>query len=802
MRSVRHAIRQLARSPGFTAVAVLTLALGLGLNAAMFNIVNSLVLHPVGFPDADQLFRLTNADPGQQFFGHRPAHFLQLRREGADFARFACDRPWSFTLAAPGQPAEVIAGLRASAGFFQVLGAPLELGREFLPEEDAPGRNRVVILSDQFWRTRFGADPQVIGRKLRVDGEVNEIIGVAPATAGDLRVFAGAQIYRPLALTSEEIADRVDHGYDVFGRCAPGITPAQAAARLAALSRSLAASDPKEYAGRTLHRLSLLPNLQGTSADIILLLIALSGFVLLIACANLGNLLLARAVGQMREFAIRGALGASRFQLIRPVVAECGVLAVAGGSLGVLVCVWANDWMAREFSSGGSSLVFFVDWRLLFFAFAAAMLTPFVFGVAPALLVSRLRINETLQSAGRSATGDRSHQRWRRILIAAQFALALVLVSGAVFFVRGIGQLTRRQAGWDPAPVLRGILSLPGSRYPDTAHMMRFFERVQERVATLPGVTAAAISYELPAFGFPTGRGFLIEGQPPPKPDQVPGAPINGITPGYFAALGTRVLRGRDFTRQDRSDAPRVIILSETMARTFFPGQEAVGRRLAYYDENVPVWMEVVGVVPDVRFLNVGPSFPPVQAYIPLAQATWSYVALSVRTSVPPATMMDSVRRAVGEIDPDMAVKELMPVTAFIRSGMQTFESINQLLIAFASLGLFLAALGIYGVTARLVTQHTHEIGIRMALGAQIGQVERLIVGAGLRLAAAGIFAGVLGAIALLAYLRSAMPGLDAGGASGIGIAALVLGATGLLACYLPARRATRIDPMAALRAD
>jgi predicted permease len=802
LADLRFAFRQLAKTPGFTVIALLTLALGIGLNTAMFNIVNSLALQPLRFPDPDSLFRLENWASQQRGFGFRPAHFIEIARESGDFAQVACNRPWSFTLSEPGRPAEVLGSLRASAGYFRVLGLKMELGREFVPEEDKPGGNQVIILSYNFWRSRFNGDPAVIGRTVRLDGQANEIVGVAPALANDPRSLGSPEIYRPLALTSEEIADRVDHAYDIIGRHRPGVTVAQVEARLSAIAAGLAVSDPAEYQGRTLRAGSLKPDLQGTGRQIIFMLIGLSGFVLLIACANLANLLLARAVARAHEFAIRGALGASRSQLIRPLVAECGLLAGTGGALGVLICAWTNAWMASQFRASGLDIVFVLDWRLLLFAFGASMATGLLFGVAPAWLASRVSISDTLKSGARGSSGDRSQSRFRQALIAGQFALALVLLSGAVFFVRGLDRLLHRDAGWEPAPMLRGILSLPASHYPDTASMMRFYERVQERVSALPGVAAASISYEVPAFGFPTGRGILVEGQPPPEPGRGFGGPINGVTPSYFATMGMRILSGRDFAATDRSDSPRVVIISQTMARVLFPKQNAVGRRLAYPDETPQVWMEIVAVVEDVQFLNPGNAFAPFQIYIPHSQATWSYVALCVRASVPPAILIDPVRRAVAEIDPDMAVKELMPVPAFIRRGMQSIEAVGHLLVGFALLGLFLAALGIYGVIARLVAQRTNEIGIRMALGAQVGQIARLILGAGMRMALIGTVLGLLGAVGLARFLASAMPGMSGNSVAAIAGASTVLIAVALLACWLPARRATKVDPVVALRAE
>lgn len=803
MSDFHSAFRSLIKTPGFTLVALLTLALGIGLNTAMFNIVNSLVLQPLKFPDPENLARIQRVNRQQQpDGGHRPANLLEIARSCADIAEVVCSRSWSFTLSEPGRPPEVLSSVRASAGYFHVLGLPMKLGREFLSEEDAHGRNRVIVLSHGFWLSHFGGDPKVIGQTVRLDGEANVIIGVAPEAASDPRTIGKPEIYRPLALTTEETADRVDHAYDLIARFHSGATAAQIETRFAAVATSLATSDPAEFEGRTLRAVSLRPDLRGTGRQIIFTLIGLSGFVLLIACANLANLSLARAIARGREFAIRGALGASRAQLVRPLVFECTLLALLGGGLGLMVCTWTNFWMAREFSVSGTDFAFVTDWKLLVYGFGISLATGLCFGVAPAWVTAHVPVNDALKRGTLNSTGSRGQNRFRQVLIAGQFALALVLLSGAVFFARGLTQILNRDSGWNPAPLLRGILVLPGSRYPDAASMMRFYDQVQEKVSHLPGVTSAAICYDVPAFGFKSGHGFIIEGRPPAAPGQEVGAPINGVTPGYFETLNTRLVRGRDFAATDRMDSPPVIILNETMARTLFPGEDAVGRRLAYSDEKQINWMEIIGVVADVRPLNFGNTSATFQAYIPLSQSTWSYVALCIRSSVPPATLGDTVRLAVASLDPDMPVKELSPVPDFINRSLQDFHAIIQLMIGFAVLGLFLAALGIYSVISRLVAQRTTEIGIRMALGAQVGQIARLIMGSGLRLVLAGTAVGVLGAVALSRFLNSSLPGIATNGLSAIVATVTLLIAVALVACWLPARRATKVNPMIALRTE
>lgn len=803
MFKLRFVFRRLAQSPGFTVTALVTLALGIGLNAAMFNIVNALLLQPLKFPEADRLFRLERISPEFGNGGHRPAHYVAMADAAGDLADLSCSRQWSFTVTLPDRPPEVLGALRASPGYFHVLGLEMALGREFVAAENHPGNNRVVILSHALWRTQFNADPTVIGRVVRVDGEPNEIIGVASPLAADSRTIGAPELYRPLAFTAAELELRgPDRAFDIIGRFRPGITTGEATSRLATITASLTTIDPTDYEGRMLRASSLQPELRGSGALMVGTLVGLSGFVLLIACANLANLLLARALARHREFAIRGALGASRWQLIRPLLGECILLAVIGGALGMLVCSWTNAWMAREFAISGSAIAFVTDWTLLAYAFAVSLLTGVFFGVAPAWMISRVAVNDALKGGARGTTGDRSQHRVRQVLIAGQVALALVLLSGAVFFVRGLEHILTREAGWNLTRVLRGILVVPESRYTDTAAISRFYDQVIERVVALPGVEAATICHDVPAFGFKSGRGFIIEGQPPATPGGASfGAPTNGVSPGYFATMGTRVLRGRDFGPMDRIDSAPVIILNETMARALFPDENPIGKRLAYSDEPEK-WIEVVGVAEDVQFLNFGDTTIRFQSYIPLSQAVWSYVALCVRTAVPPATMGDTLRRAVAEIDPDMPVKELSLATEFIGRSLQDFRAIIQLLIGFATLGLFLAALGIYSVIARLVAQRTSEIGIRIALGAQVAHIARLILGAGLRIVLIGTGVGLVLAIALTHVLTQAMPALATTATPGLAGAVALLIGIALLACWLPARRATKVDPLEALRAE
>jgi predicted permease len=802
LAGLRRPVRSLGRTPGFAAVVVVTLALGIGINTSMFSVINELLLRPLEFPEPQNLYVLQRTT-AEQNGAHSPAAAGEIRRGSADFAQLAEYRNWGYTLSDPPRRPEIVHSYRVSADFFKILGLKPDLGRLFLPEEDQSGRNDVVVLSHEFWVSRFGGDPAVIGRTIRLDRRPVQIVGVLPATAALARVFRANDLYRPLGLTADEETYWTDHGYFLIGRYGAGSSAAETRARFTSLAARLAADHPKEMGGSGLRIDSLQSSHLGdTSRHITVMLLSLSGFVLLIACANLANLFLVRAMSHAREFAVRAALGASPAQLIRPVALECALLALAGGGLGVLVSLWSSRWAADWLGNGRVPLDVKLDWRVLAFACGASLLTAVFVGTVPAWAVSRVRINETLKGSSYGSTGARSQQRLRQILIVGQFSLALVLLAGAAFFVRGVDQLVHRSAGWNPSPVLGGMVRLPGGTYGNADRMMVFFTQLERRLAALPGVESAAISYELPVFGFSAQRSYNVDGRAPAAMGHEPVASVNGITPDYFTTLGTRLLRGRVFVASDRLDSPGVVIINEAMAAALFPHEDPVGCRLLPVGDQDPRPLEIVGVVENVRTVDIAPSPVRFQLYKPLAQEPWGYVAVTLRASGAAAGLLEPFRRTVAALDPEIVVEDLRPLPVSIERNTAGPTLIGRMLAGFAALGLGLAALGIYSFMARLIAQRTREIGIRMALGAQMRDVIRLVLGAGLRMALAGCCLGLLGAFALTRLLATALPGLATSAIAEIAGAAVALLAISLLACWLPVRRATRIDPMTALRAE
>ncbi len=808
LSDLRLALRQLRKSPGFTALALITLALGIGMNTAMFSMLNGSLLRPLSYPHAEQIFRLDRASPQDPFGDHSVANFTDLARDSASFAQLAAYRYWGFTLSEPNRPADMPFALRVTANYFDTLGLKSELGRNFLPEEDIAGKNNAIIISHGYWQKRFGGASDTLGRTVRIDGTPTEIVGILPASddADASRLTGAVEIYRPMGLSAGERSNRTDQAVSVIGRYRDGVTPGQAAAQFAALARRLAGDHPAENANLDLRVRSLQSTtLTGVSRTTTFLLIGLSGFVLLIACGNLANLLLARAIARAREFSIRGALGASRTQLIKPLAVECFVLAVGGGLAAMLVSVWTSAWLAQRFSGPGGTTDFSPDGRVLFFTISLSLITALLFGIAPAWWAARVDVNDSLKNGTRGTTGNRAQHRYRQALLVIQFALALILLAGAGFFINGIARLTHIESGWRPDALITGSVNLASAQYSTAEPIIAFHTGLRDRLLALPGVANVAVSFEEPLYDAPAQRNYRVEGREPPPPGQEAVAYTNGISASYFDTVGTRLLRGRLFDATDTLVSRPVVVINESMARALFPGQDALGQRLGVVDNNPTVlWAEIVGIVEDVHAQQVQSSPILFQVYKPFVQEAWQYVTISVRASDPAkvSSLLEPIRRAIAALDPEQPITNLMPAPLRIQRNVGFWQTISQLLILFAGLGLLLAALGIYGVTTRLVAQRTAEIGLRMALGAQVRDVVKLVLGGGLRTTLLGAVAGLIGALFLSHFLTQKLPAFGGNSLLPIATAAGLLIATAALACWLPARRAAKVDPIVALRAE
>jgi len=689
--------------------------------------------------------------------------------------------------------------MRVSADFLDVVGVRPLLGRGFRADEETAGRHRVVILSDALWQSRYGGSPAIIGQAIRADGEPHEIVGVLPAWATERRTpFANVGFLRPLGLSDAERATGSALRLNVIGRLAPGVAAARGDAFVAAFGAALAKDAPGEDAATWRTEDLLHSSLDATGRGLVIMLLGLSGCVLLIACANLANLLLARTLARSRELALRSALGASRAQVFAPLICESLLLASGGGLGAVLVASWTSDWLATR-----TSLELPLDWRVLGFAVAVSLATSVAFGVVPALFTTRIDANDAIKSGARTVTAGEGQRRLRQLLIVGQFAMATVLVSGAGFFARGADNLLRQPYGWQFDHVIQGTLALPARTAGDSARTLAFQRQVIARLKALPGVDAVSLSRALPYFGLPGPRAYLADGREPPPKGQEPAARVNGVTAEYFRATGTPLLRGRAFTDADVAGSPRVVIVSDGLARALFGNADPIGRRIAQGGSEEPAWAEIVGVAGDVGSLDLAAAPSRFQVYEPLFQEPGSALAIAVRvTGAAPESLLNPIRTSIAALDADVPVRELTPVGATFDRTLADLQMINALLGAFAMLGLLLAALGVYGVTARSVAQRTAEIGLRMALGARLSDVTRLILGSGVRLAAAGTGLGLAVALGLARVLGAILPGMHTNGLAVLAGCGGLLAAVGCMATYLPARTASRIDPQVAMRGE
>jgi len=810
LSDARYALRQLAKRPGFTAVAVLTLALGIGVNTTMFSVLNALVLRASSALDPGRLVLIFRTSAQAQDWPQSPANFYDYEGRNTAFEQIAAFYQTNFNLAEPGQPAERLAGMGVSGSLFTLFGVPPELGRVFGPEYDRAGLGQVAVLSDGFWRSHYGADPGVIGRLVRMDGQQVTIIGVMPPKFDNPLYWGRVDLWRPLGFENAVRQTRDNAWMQAIGRLKPGVTLSQAQSEASAIASRLAREYPRTNAGSGL-RLAFWDDARTSDLTrrIAWLCMGLAAFVLLIACANLANLQLARMAERVREHAVRIALGASRAQLIRQLVVESLVLSAVGGAVGVLIASWGVRLIgAGVVITGVRGFAMPVDARVLAFTLVASVLTGLAVGTIPAWMASRTDVHATLKQGARGSTGDRSRHVFRQALIVAELALALTLLTGAGYFVRGMQRAARADPGWRPEGLVTASMTLPfNANYATDAQCRAFFDKLGAKLDGLPGAQQSTIGAYLPITGFWRTAGMAIDGRAPPARGKEPLAYLNFVSPGYFSTLGMRIVRGRAFTDADRAGSQNVAIINEAMARGLFPGEDPIGKRIAGADTASPDWMVIVGVVsdshatlelvrrPDTLFVT----------YLPLAQTPTSYVHwinLAIRSSAPGATVAAALRAAVQQIDPDQPVYGIATAAESMEEITSGLSLTSQMLGAFAFVGLVLSAVGIYGVIANLVAQRTAEIGIRMALGAPSADIVWLVLGQGVRLAAAGTAIGLAFAWALVRLLDAVLPSIPGGDPAAVACVAAMLAAVALLASWLPARRATEVDPIIALRSE
>jgi putative ABC transport system permease protein len=808
MNNLKFALRSLLKTPGVSAIAALTLAIGIGSCVAMFSLVNSLMLRPLAFRDPHQLMRLERAWDDSRSESFAPGDYLDLKQSAGDVGSVIAFAHSSVSLAEPGRPPEWRNSVRVSPEFFECLGMTPQLGRLFTPEDNVPGNHRVIILTQALWQDQFGGARDIVGKLIRLDGEQWEVIGVLPTSAFERRVFGNARLFRPLALTEAERSNRGMQWLNIIFRRAPNISEKQALAFIVSAGARVAADHPAENKNVRWQAKDLLAStLRPTGRALVTMLTGLSAFVLLIACSNLANLLLARAIGRAREFAVRAALGGSRLQLALPLTFESLALALIGGALALFVSAWTCDWLQGEMlRSGDAGMNLAMDWRVLAFTAGISIATVLMFGITPALFATRVSLEEVLKSQTRGATSGRGHQRFRSILIIGQFALAMILLAGAGYFLRGAHKALRENNGWSSDQVVQGAINTPKGFRKDS-EWNAFFAQLTERLENIPGATAASISYGLPYRGLNNQRRYVVQGREDTPSDQFPAVMANGISSRYFEVTGTPLLTGRIFSEADTRGGLPVAIISESLAHALFKNENPIGHRIAVDGAQPVEWREIVGVVGNVLPADISQQPIAYQVYEPITFDHWYFgegrlypIYTAVRTTLPPEKMVQSIREAIAAVDPDLPVRELMTANAMIAQHTGQMNVIKTLLTAFAIAGLGLAALGIYGVLARTVAQRTSEIGIRMALGAQMLDTIRLIVGFGLRLTLAGAVLGFAGSFGLSRVINNALPGMPSSNSLILPAAAFGLIMVGLLASYLPARRAARIDPAIALR--
>jgi putative ABC transport system permease protein len=807
LQDLRYGARLLAKDKGFTAVVVLTLALGIGANTAIFSVINELLLRPLPYRDAERLVMLWEVTPeGRHQNTTSRLNFRAWHEQSTVFAGMAAFSDQRLTLTGGGEPEEVSVQL-ANPELFQVLGVKPILGRALTAEDDHPDSPTVAVLSYGLWRRRFGGDPHVIGRPITLDGGPCTVVGVLPPDfQWHIRVRSGtgkpAELWTALPMPTE--GDAATHGrfLSVAARLKPGASVEQARAEMKTIAARLEQEDPRYNKGVTTEVIPLREQLVGNVRRALLVLLGAVGFVLLIACANVANLLLSRAAAREKEVALRTALGASRLRVVRQLLTESLLLAVLGSLAGLglawcairaLVAISPRDVVALE----GVGL----NLPVLVVTLTVSLATGILFGLAPALEATRLRLNDSLKEGGKGSAGQGARsRRLRGTLVIAEVALALMLLTSAGLLVKSFARLREIDTGFNTRNVLTMVVSLPYAKYSTEPQIVAFFREAMERIRALPGVRAAGMVNFLPLYGgLGSSTDFAVEGRPVPPPGQAPSTNVRVADAGYFRAMSIPLLRGRNFTDSETSEARHVILISESMARQHFRGENPLGKRISVHMFEKPVLTEIIGIVGDVRYDSLTDKAEPT-VYFPLPELVYPFMTLVLRTDGEPADLAPAVRHVVRAIDPNQPISDVRTMDQVMADTVGRARFNTLLLGVFAGLAMLLAAVGIFGVTQYSVTLRTREIGLRMALGAQKGQVLRLILKQGLLLTLSGIGIGVAGALALTRLLSSLLYGVSATDPLTFAALALLLTGVSWIACYIPARRAASVDPLIALR--
>ncbi len=804
-QDVSFALRILWKSPGFTLVVIFALGLGIGANSAMFSVVDAVLLRPLPYPEPDRLvqiwMRFTGIGlPKDQNWISAP-EFADLRDQNKTFSHIAAISGDSFNLKVGPTP-ERVDGAAVSAGFFALLGVRAEIGRMFLPDEDQPGHENVVVLSHGLWARRFGSDLAVVGKPLILNSGAYTVVGIAPA---GFQFPAKVELWTPLAFSKEDLSPdrRGNHGYEVIARIKPGVSFEQARSDMQSLSKRIVEQNPQYPYERFQFRVLMNPLLDEMVGDIrtaLWILMGAVGFVLLIACANVANLQLARASARTREIATRLALGASGARVIRQLLTESVILALLGSVAGVILARWGLNVLVRIGSISFPRIAGVgVDARVLAFTLLVALGTGILFGLAPALQATRVR-PEALKEGGRGIVATTGSRRLRRILVVSEIALSLMLLVGAGLLMKSFFRLQEVDPGFRPDGVLTLRISLPENRYSQPAQIRTFVTELLDRSAKLPGVEVVGGVSSLPLSGSGSSGTTTVDSRSVPPEKATPEADWRVATPGYFRAMGIRLIRGRFFDERDTDTSPPVAIIDETMARTYWPGEDPVGKRIHRGGaQSSRPWSTIVGVVGHVRYRTLEAQSR-VQLYWPYAQGPWPYISLVVRTSLEPHSLAAAIQKEVLTIDPDQPISNVRTMPELLSESVARRKFSMLLLAVFAGVALLLAAIGIYGVISYMVTQRSHEMGIRMALGASRASILRLVLGQSLFLTLAGVLLGLAGSLLVSRLIASLLFNVTATDPATLAGVAVFLAAVAMAASFLPARKATKSDPMAILR--
>jgi putative ABC transport system permease protein len=798
-QDLRYGARKLLKSPAFALVAVMTLAIGIGANTAIFSVVNAVLLRPLPFERPEELVRVFGTRASRSSFSrpHSYLNFNDLRAQNQTFEAMAAYTGTSSALSGAEAP-EQITGVLSSGDIFRVLGTRPLMGRLLEPVDERPGGSNAVVISHGLWQRRFGGDPRVVGRVIKLDGREREIVGVTPADFSFEFVTDAADFWTAIDPAEGPYKSRGSIFLDIIGRLKPGVSVEQARADAGVVGSRLAEQYQESNAGVGFRLASAQEELVGDVRPTLLVLLGAVGFVLLIACANVANLLLARAAGRYREIAVRSALGAWRGRIVRQLMTESLLLAFAGGLLGLLFALWGvkilSAFVPENVPRFGETSI---DLRVLGFTLAASVVTGFLFGIAPALQSSRFDINEALKEGGRGGTDGLGRKRVRSLLVVAEVALSLVLLVGAGLLMKSFVRLRNTDPGFDSSNTLTASLSLASARYDTDEKIADFYRRLVERVRAMPGVESVGAVTPLPLSENGYSFSFSIVGQPPLPPGQGQSASARFVTPEYFRAQGIPLRAGRVFTDADKAGAPGAIVVNEAFARRYFPGVEPLGQRLSLGVNDIEG--EIVGVVGNIRGVRLAtPAVP--EYYVPEATAAFSDMTLVVRTKGDPASLTPALRQAVAEMDKDQPLYDVRTMDSLVARSVARQRFSMTLVGVFAALAMLLAAVGIFSVMSFMVSQRTHEIGIRMALGARPRDILSMVVRQGLVLTLAGVCVGLAGAFALTRLMSGLLYEVSATDPVVYGSITALLATVAVLACYVPARKATKVDPLIALR--